>query len=72
MPCLVLALGLGAGPGLAETPPAAMFHSLMEETQRVLADEPRFRRLSRLTKRPRSIFCPPTPFTGTVSQDLNL
>jgi Putative metallopeptidase len=46
MPCLVLALGLGAAPGLAETPPAVVFHSRMEEARRVLADEPRFRRLS--------------------------
>ena len=43
---LLLALVSWAGPLLAEAPPAAVFHSRMEEVARVLADEPRFKHLS--------------------------
>jgi putative metallopeptidase DUF4344 len=44
---LLLALVSWAGPLLAEAPPAAVFHSRMEEVARVLTNEPRFKQLSR-------------------------
>jgi Putative metallopeptidase len=43
---LVVALVSWSGPLLAEGPPAAVFHSRMEEVARVLENEPRFKQLS--------------------------